>query len=261
VVRRAVLVAAVLLGVCLPAVVRATPSAKFSASFKPERLGQRTTLSFGFEILPREGQIPPALTEIELSYPNYLGIALSGLGLATCTEATLQASGLESCPADSIMGHGEALAEIALGPDIVRERAPITILRAPDREGRFALLFDVVGTNPLYATAIFPGALLPASAPFGGRVSMELPLVPSIPGAEDVALAQLQATIGPSGVTYYERVGGRTLAYQPPGILLPDSCPRGGFPFAAEFSFADGGHTSTFTTVPCPAARPPRRRA
>jgi hypothetical protein len=47
-------------------------------------------------------------------------------------------------------------------------------------------------------------------------------------------------------------VAGETLAYQPKGILLPRSCPRGGFPFSAQFTFLDGSTTSSQTTVRCP---------
>jgi hypothetical protein len=256
--RRVALLLALALTICLPAAARATQSAKLSASFTPERLGQRTTLRFGFQVSAPAGGVPPALTGVELSYPNYLGIALSGLGLATCTETTLQAVGLAGCPADSIMGHGSALAEIALGPALVRESAPVTILRAPDREGHFALLFDAVGTIPLDARVVFAGTLLPAPAPFGGTVGIAVPLVASIPGAPDVALVQLQGALGPSGVTYYEQVAGRTLAYQPDGLLLPTSCPRGGFQFAVKLSFLDGSQASAHTAVPCPVGGRPK---
>jgi hypothetical protein len=73
---------------------------------------------------------------------------------------------------------------------------------------------------------------------------------------------RLRATLGPDGVTYYEHVPGETLDYQPPGILLPPTCPRGGFPFAAQFNFVDGSHASARTVDPCPAkvARRGRRR-
>jgi hypothetical protein len=53
-------------------------------------------------------------------------------------------------------------------------------------------------------------------------------------------------------LTYYERVHGRTIAYHPAGIGLPRSCPRGGFPFGATFSFLDGQHASARTKVACP---------
>ncbi len=231
----------------------APPSATLAAAFEPESLGQRTTLSFVFHITGAAGVVPPALQTIDLSYPRKLGIALSGLGLATCTAAALETSGLPGCQADSIMGFGDATAEISLGSDVVAESVPITILRAPDEEHHIALLFNAVGTAPLNTTAVFGGALLPAASPFGGQISINAPLIPSLPGAPDVAIVALHATIGPNGVTYYEHIPGETLGYQPPGILLPPICPKGGFPFAAQFSFLDGAHTSARATEPCPA--------
>jgi hypothetical protein len=266
---RALVVAAVL-GACVPATATAAvrvraaadapPSATLSAAFMPENLGQRTTLSFGFRITGAAGAVPPALTEIDLSYPHKLGIALSGLGLANCTAAALETSGLPGCQADSIMGFGDATAEISLGSDVVAETVPITILRAPDEEHHIALLFDAVGTTPLNTTAVFPGALLPTSLPYGGMVSITAPLIPSLPGAPDVAIVAFHATLGPAGVTYYEHVHGETLGYQPPGLLLPPSCPKGGFPFAVQFSFVGGAQAGASTVDPCPARAARRQR-
>jgi hypothetical protein len=231
----------------------APPSATLTAAFEPERLGQRTTLSFGFRIAGAAGVVPPALQTIALSYPNKLGIALSGLGLATCTAAELEAAGVSGCKENSIMGFGDATAEVSLGSDVVGEPVPLTIVRAPDQEGHTSLLFDAVGSTPLNTSAVFAGALLPAPAPFGGQVSIDVPLIASVPGAPDVSIVRLRATLGPSGVTYFKPTEGRTIVYQPPGILLPPTCPRGGFPFAAQFSFVNGSHASAETTEPCPA--------
>jgi hypothetical protein len=242
------------------AAANTAPSATLTAAFEPESLGQRTTLAFGFRITGAAGVVAPALQAIDLSYPRKLGIALSGLGLATCTTAELEAAGLPGCQTDSIMGFGDATAEISLGSDVVAESVPITILRAPDEEHHIALLLDAVGTAPLNTTAVFPGALLPAPSPFGGQISINTPLIPSLPGAPDVAIVRLHATIGPSGVTYQEHLAGRKLTYQPPGILLPPTCPKGGFPFAAQFSFVDGSHASARTTEACPARAARRRR-
>jgi hypothetical protein len=236
------------------------PTASLSAAFEPERLGRRTTLAFGFRILGAAGTVAPALTGVSLSYPNNLGIALSGLGLATCTASQLEASGVAGCQENSIMGFGNATAEISLGSDVVGEPIPITILRAPDEEGHISLLFDAVGSTPLNTNAVFAGALLPASPPYGGMVSIDVPLIASLPGAPDVSIVRLRATLGPSGVTYFKPLEGRTIVYQPPGILLPPTCPKGGFPFAAQFSFVDGSHASARTTEPCPARAARRGR-
>jgi hypothetical protein len=239
---------------------QAGTSATLSAAFTPERLGQRSTLDFGFSFsfAPPAEPVPPPLTQIELRYPDNLGIALSGLGLATCTAQMLEASGPSGCSRDAVMGHGQALTGIVLGSTIITENAPITVVRAPDEEGRIELLFYAEGTTPVTTRIVFPGLLLPASAPFGGLVSIGVPLVPTLPGAPYISVISLHATLGPIGVTYYEQVGGRTLAYQPKGILLPTSCPGGGFPFAAEFHFLNNNVAQTHTAVPCPGA--PRRR-
>jgi len=89
---------------------------------------------------------------------------------------------------------------------------------------------------------------------------MQLPIIPSVPGAADVAIVSLRVTLGPLGLTYYEQAEGNTLAYTPKGILLPTACPRGGFPFAATFSFLDGSHPAAQAIVPCPDPRGRRRR-
>jgi hypothetical protein len=84
---------------------------------------------------------------------------------------------------------------------------------------------------------------------------MTVPLVPSLPEAADVAVVRVRSTFGPEHLTYYKRVRGRVVPYKPRGVILPDRCPRGGFPFAATFTFQDGSHASAGTAVPCPHAR------
>ncbi len=243
-----------------PASAGAQTTATLSAHFTPLQLGGRTTLDFGFAFSAPAGEVPPPLTEVQLRYPGNLGIGLSGLGLAQCSPPTLEASGPTGCPPDSVMGYGVAYTGIVLGTTTVAEDAPITIFRAPDQEGRLALLFNAEGTAPVQTKIVFPGLLLPAPSPFGGLVSIGIPLVPTLPGAPYISVIHLRATIGPLRVTYFEQVGGETLAYKPRGILLPNGCPRGGFPFAARFGFADGSFANTQTRIVCPDPRKKKRR-
>lgn len=232
-----------------------TATVKLTATFSPLALGKRTTLEFGFSFAAPSGQVPSPLTGIELHYPSNLGLGLSNLGLAVCTEATMEAAGPGGCSPNAVMGFGEVLTGIVLGSQIVSETAPITIMRAPDQEGRLAVLFYAEGTAPVDARIIFPGLLLPSPGPFGGVVNIGVPLVETLPGAPFVSVIRLHSTIGPKKVVYYEQVDGRTLAYQPRGILLPNRCPPHGFPFEARFSFSDGSRASAKTTVRCPALR------
>ncbi|MGA8355323.1 MAG: hypothetical protein WB698_14270 [Solirubrobacteraceae bacterium] len=234
----------------------ASTSARLFASFSPYRLGGRTTLNFGFTLSAPPGQVPPPLTQIQLRYPSNLGIDLSGLGLSICTAQTLTASGPRACPPNSVMGHGVVRTGIVLGTTTVTENAPITILRAPyAHDSNLALLFYADGTEPVATDTVFSGLLVPAPVPFGGQVNIGVPLVETLPGAPYISVIHLHATLGPQGVTYYERVAGVTLAYRPPGILLPPRCPRAGFQFSAEFAFADGSHAGAHTAVRCSLQR------
>ncbi len=236
---------------CLPATAHAAQSARLHVAFTPERLGQATTVEFGVQIEAPADGVPPPLTALTVRYPGNLGVAVSGLGLATCSQAKLEALGPEGCPADSRMGQGGALAEISIGPEILRETAAVTIVRTPAVDGRLALLFYADAETPVSEQIVFPGQLLPT--PGRGSLRIDLPLVSGLPGWPNVAVVGLHATLGPRGLTYYEHVLGKFVPYHPNGILLPDQCPRGGFPFAASLTFEDGSHANTHTTVPCPA--------
>lgn len=237
---------------CLPATAHAAQSARLHVAFTPERLGQATTVEFGIHIKAPADKVPPPLTTLDVRYPGNLGVTVSGLGLATCSQARLETFGLEGCPADSRMGQGSALAEIPIGPEILRETAMVTIVRAPASDGHLALLFYANAETPVSEQIIFPGQLFPT--PSSGSLHIDMPLVPSLPGGPNVAIVGLHATLGPRGLTYYERLRGKLISYHPNGILLPDHCPRGGFPFTASLTFEDSSHTNTRTTVPCPPA-------
>ncbi len=245
------LLASLLICACLPASAHAAQSARLHVSFTPERLGHGTTVNISVEIAAPANQVPPPLTQFDVTYPGDLGFDVSGLGLATCTQATLETFGPTACPADSHIGKGSALAEIQVGPEIIQETAEVTIVRAP-KEGQIALLFYADGESPVSAPIVFPGLLVPGPGS-NESIDIDVPLVPSLPEAPDVALIRLHATLGPQGLTYYEEIHHHLLPYQPQGILLPHKCPRRGFPFSATLSFLDGSHTHADSSIPCPA--------
>jgi hypothetical protein len=226
--------------------------ATLTVALSPERLGAGTTIEYGFRVLAPHGRVPSPLGSIELLYPANIGLITSGLGLATCSSTTLELLGPPGCPANALMGRGSALVEIPVGPAIITETGEITTWMGPPRDGRVRLLFYAEGRSPVLAELIFSGLIFDAPAPYGGRLATEIPEIPTLPGASDAAVVQMRATLGPKRLTYYERRHHRLVAYKPNGIVLPRSCPRGGFPFAAEFAFLDGSHASARTSVPCP---------
>ena len=192
------------------------------------------------------------MTTMSLLYPRGFGILSSGLGLATCLSAALEALGPRGCPSRSLMGFGTATGALEVGGERVQEEALTAVFLAPFDNGNIALLFFLNAYEPLFAERIFDGSLQPASAPFGGALSIAVPPIESFPAGPDVSLVRLRSTIGPLGITYYQHIHGGYVPYRPSGIVLPLRCPRGGFPFAARFIFADGGRLTTKATVPCP---------
>jgi hypothetical protein len=225
---------------------------RLSARLTPEQLGRSTTIGIGFEIQSPAGRVPPPVQLIDLRYPENLGIALSGLGIDTCTVPTLELLGPAGCPPDSLMGRGTAAGEIPFGPAIIHENATVTIVRAENQNGQIALLFDAQGISPVEANLVFAGLLLPSQHPYGGDIRIAVPLVPSLPEAPDVAVVALSATLGPAGLTYYEQAHGASVPYTPRGILLPERCPGAGFPFSATIAFFGGERSSATTRVRCP---------
>jgi hypothetical protein len=238
------LVLSLLFCACFAASASAAGSARISALLAPEHLGSATTLTFGFAISDA-GRAPPALSEIDVGYPSNLGFATSGLGVAPCPTAQLESLGQQACPANSRMGHGHAEVEIPIGPEIVHERVTIEVFAGPSPDGYLHVLAYVVGLYPIEARVVLSGVLLP------GHLDIVMPPIPSLPFGPYVSVSYMRLVLG-GHLTYYERVGGRNVAYHPAGVGLPRNCPHGGFPFTASFAFIDGRNSRAVTAVPCP---------
>jgi hypothetical protein len=225
----------------------ASATARMSASFTPEHLGAPTTVSFGFQI-DQSGQDPAPLTGVELAYPRGLGLATSDLGVAACSPAQLEDLGPTGCPANSHMGNGTALVEIAFGPHLVKEPVALTLLAGPSANGYLHLLVFASGKFPVEAAIVLTAELLP------GHLAITVPPIPSLPAAPYVAVTEMHLTLG-GHLTYYETVRGRRVPYHPAGIGLPNTCPRGGFRFAATFMLLDGQRALSHAAVACPKRR------
>jgi hypothetical protein len=253
---RAILVAlaAVLLCAAAPTAAQAvSEQATLNASFSPDRLATPTTITFGFHLATVEGTAPPPLTGMDLKMPAGMNYTTTTLGLAICQPAVLQAKGPGGCPANSRLGYGTAYAEVPFGTGAGHEIPEIQALSGPSPKGNLVVLFYANGLYPISAQLAFSGEVLPASGRFGSQLATTIPLVTSVPGGPDVSIVNVTSTIGPSHLTYYKHVHGHLVPFHPRGVAVPERCPRGGFPFAADFNFQDGSHTSATTTVPCPA--------
>lgn len=225
----------------------AAPTAVMGAALEPERLGKPTTISASFRISSPEPH-PPVLTGVRLEYPRNLGFATSGLGVAACDPALLEENGPEACPTNAHMGHGSALVEIPLGGFLHEERVELEVFAGPSPNGYLHVLVSGVGSFPVSAISVLSAELLPSG------LSITVPPIPTLPEGPYVSLVEMHLELG-GHLTYYERVHDAMVAYHPPGVGLPDSCPRGGFQFASTFSFLGGQTAGARTRVACPRRR------
>ena len=239
--------------VALPAPASAlTERASLHASFSPDHLGASTTITFGFHLATTEGTAPPPLTGIDLRMPAGINYTRTTLGLAICKPAALVAQGIVGCPPNSRLGYGTAVVEVPFGTGAGHEIPEVQAVSGPSPNGNLVVLFYANGLYPVDAQLAFTGEVVPDTGRFGSQLDTVVPLVASVPGGPDVSVVSVTSTIGPSHLTYYEHVHGRRVAFHPRGVDVPERCPRGGFPFSAQFTFVDGTQASAQTTVACP---------
>jgi hypothetical protein len=258
----------VLLAACSCQSAAARQLATLRASFSPDRLGAYATIFVAFEIssIPAGDQVP--LTNVSVFLPGEIGLATSGLGLENCLLSRLEDDGPDGCPPDSLMGRGVASAEIPFRDETVVQSAQVDVFSSPVQHGRLALMVFVDAQTPVEAELVFPATLVSASPPYSEGIDTDVPLVPTVPAGPDVAVTRFQMALGstptgPDHFVYYRWVHGHLVAYPPRGLLLPPTCPHGGFPFEAQFVFQDETTATARTTVPCPRAShvAPRRKA
>jgi hypothetical protein len=238
---------------CLPTVARAAEVVKLKETFSPYRLGAPTSIGTSLSVSNTNGGLPSPVTGFDLHLPPQLELLGSTLGLAVCQPKALLEGGLSGCSPNARLGSGSADVGVPFGPEVVGEEAGIEALMGPPQGEEVGVLLFAESRTPVFAQLVFPGALLTS----GGPESLDtvIPPTPTLPGAPDASLTHMTLTVGPERLTYYKRVHGRTVGYQPTGISLPSRCPRGGFVFETDLRFEDGTALKVPYAVPCPHAR------
>lgn len=239
----------------------AAPVRVTAAFDRDATLGSPTALDVKLRLDPKHLTSAP-LTEVRFAYPRNLGLVSSGLGLATCTrppsdfaKVLIVAPRLGGCSPNAVMGYGTALALVRLtNAQVIREYATVTVLSGQIEHGRLGLVVFVDGQHPFGAKLAFSGEVGGAPAPYGGALTVRMPIVPGLEDLATISLVELRITIGSHAIRYYEHRRGQVVAYHPDGVELPDRCPVHGFRFRAEVGFADGSRRSTKSTTPCPPA-------
>ncbi len=245
---RATIVLAALAGCCIAAAApgasaQTTTGASVRPSLLPNRLGASTALTLAFRFSGGEEGVPAPLSGMVLRLPAGLTINLRGAGI--CAKSQLQRKGAAGCPSSSLVGRGHGLNDVHAGSLTVPEEVTISVFRGPNRGSRPTLQIFSQGETPLDQSSISSAVLEPDGAPYGSKLTMSVPPIPTLMLEPNASFVSLSLTIG--------GIGRGPRAHAAAGaVLAPRSCPAGGFPFAASFTFADHSAANASATVTCP---------
>jgi hypothetical protein len=240
---------AVALAAC---VARAAPAraaettATIAPSLTPDRLGAKAALAFAIQYRGGEFGVPAPVRSSILQFPA--GLTLELHRLRSCNPARLRTRGVSGCLAQSRLGGGNALVAVHAGSLRITEKVTLSAFLGPPRNLQPTFEILARGYSPLDERIVFSGTVLPDSAPYGEELVLAIPPIPSLPLEPDASIVSFSLTIGAS----------RQLEHRDANaVLVPSSCPpTGAFPFAAEFTYADGASGGALATVPCGRAAP-----
>jgi len=184
------------------------------------------------------GGFPSPLVGLAIYAPS--GVQVTTKGFGSCVPAALEADGPGGCPKSSRAGPtGEGLGVVSFGGERVNEKVSIQSFFAPTG----GLTFYVVGKTPTLFEILEKAYWTTASAPYGPELMVEVPLVETVPGADDASILSFKVEVGAA-----YRKGKRTVSY----ITLSKSCPKAGAPLKAELKFMNGETVTIAYRQPCP---------
>jgi len=235
----------------VPPAAAAPTTATIAPSLSPDRLGARASLTFSIRYSGGEFGVPSPVRHSVLRFPA--GMSLDIPRLRACKAARLRAHGPGGCPAQSEIGSGHALAETHAGSQITSEEVELHAFLGPPENLQPTFEIFAQGYTPLDEDVVFTGKVASANAPYGEELEMSIPPVPSLPLEPDASIVRFSLTVG-------QGLGTHPPGARPPHgtddrstVSVPRSCPAGGFPFAAEFTYADGSVGGVLARVPCPS--------
>lgn len=251
--RKAWIVLLALVGsTCLIAVAAAwaAQTATVHASFTPDKLGAPTSISATEKLSATTGPVPSPITSLTFYAPAGMTVDLRGTG--TCEKTRLENEGPPGCPADSRAGLGSGVAEGEGAGEIHRESFSLAFFVAPSEDGHLALLVYLEGVSPNAVQLVMVAKEVRAQSPYGIGFSVAVPPIATLPGAANASVESVSLTFGAANVAYYKTVHGKKRLVHVKGVIVPKTCPRGGFPLEAIAAFADGTTSTTKTTIACP---------
>ncbi|HEY5261726.1 MAG TPA: hypothetical protein VIJ33_06405 [Solirubrobacteraceae bacterium] len=214
--------------------------ATIAASFAPDRLGARGALTVTIDLLAGAAGDPMPLRRSVLRLPAGLGVQIPRL--RSCAPQRLRLLGARGCPARSRLGIGHALTQAPLGSSVLTESVSLWVFLGPLRNLQPTFEVLAQGYTPFDERVVLSGTVLPDEPPYGEDLVLSVPAIPTLPLEPEASIVSMSLTIGSS----------RSSLREPNRTIEPARCPAGGFPFAAQFTYADGSTQDASSLLHCP---------
>jgi hypothetical protein len=236
-----------------PPAASAQTVATITPSFAPDLPGARTSVTFAASFTGGAGALPAPLSKTVILLPADLAKTLEWPTTRGCSRAQLQAHGAHGCPPHSQIGAGSALVQWPEGSSTASERANLQLFVGPT-EGVYTLQLLAEGHRPLRRRVVISLVLFGVTGPYSGGMEASVPPLPTRPGLPDASVVSFSVTVGPAasqaaGAHSRSAAGSRWGEME---LFVPRSCPAGGFPWMADFTYADGSSQEVTAAVPCP---------
>ncbi len=247
--RMLLVVALLVVCTCAISLPPAAQAFTLSASLTPDVLSAPTNISTRM-ILAEGAGVPKPVIGV-LAY-GPAGLELDVRGIATCERTSLEVEGPRGCPAESRVGFGGGVGLVDLGATTVKESYTLDFFLAPRERGHLRILVYVDALRPIPVELVLSAKEAPASSPYGFGLAVEIPPIPTVPGAANISVESSYVSLGASNVAYYRTVHDRRELVHVRGLIAPSRCPREGFPFETIVTFEDRTTSTGKYLAPCP---------
>lgn len=234
----------------LAAAAWAAQTLSIHTTFTPDKLGAPTNLSATALFGSTVPGVPSPIRHVTAYGPAGLTLDTSGAG--ACTVAKLEAVGPSACPADSRIGFGGGVGLLELAGEVIHEPFTLDFFLGPREGSRAVVLVYVNAVDPVSVQLVLTAREVHGPKPYGWGVTFEIPTIPTLPGASYASVEKTSFTFGDSKVAYFKTIHGKRRLVHVKGLIVPNSCPAGGFPYEASFSFEDGTSNTYKGAIPCP---------
>jgi hypothetical protein len=251
--RARVLVAATVACICLIVATAAwaAQTLEVTASFSPDKLGAPTNVHGTAKIGSDSARLPSPIAEATVMGPAGLTVDTKGVGI--CNPAQLEATlNPAVCPKDSKAGFGGGVGAYELAGEVNEEPFTLNFYRGPNEDGHLVILAYLNAVSPVSVQLVLKAQVVNEPKPYGLGFTFKVPPIESLPGASNATAKSIYITLGAPNAAYYEKVGGKRKLVHVKGIVLPKTCPKGGFPYETQFIFEDGTTNTIKHTIPCP---------